>query len=275
MWSKDENPLASCALITPQPVTGNPKNAKNIEKNATTYECVSCFDDVLFPPKKKLLPAELRKLNSIAILLCVLTLLVAMSLTALSYATYKDSNSFSIFAFAFDALLQATSSLMLIWRFSTFTNVSLEGKETIATLGVAFVNAVAAVAIIVPTVKGVIRKEKATHAKESVIIATTGMILYALLFFIKFKVSRKLGSSALMTDSIDSLGGALLGVSVLVCSVILLFTQKVWFIDAVIALGIAALMFLYAAVVLVKQIIMWMNAVQSVNCKNLWTIKKW
>ncbi len=230
-----------------------------IEKNATAYECVSCLDDVLFPPKKKLLPAELRKLDTIAILLCVLTLLVAMSLTGISYATYVDSKSSSIFAFAFDALLQALSSLMLIWRFSILTNVSLERKETIATLGVAFVNAVAAISIIVPTIGAVMRKEKATHARVSVIVATIGTILYAVLFFVKFKLSRKLGSSALMTDTIDSLGGALLGLSVLVSSLILLFTEKVWFLDAIIALGIAALMFLYAVVVIVKQVNMWRN----------------
>ena len=86
------------------------------------------------------------------------------------------------------------------------------------------------------------------------------MTLYAVLFFAKLKVSRKLGSSALMTDTIDSLGGALLGMSVLVSSLILLFTDKVWFLDAIVALGIAALMFLYAVVVFVKQINLWRNA---------------
>ena len=258
MWSKDEDPLANCSLITPQPCEEE-GNSKHIEKNATTYECVSCLDDVLFPPKKKLLPAELRKLNTIAILLCVLTLLVAMSLTGVSYATYTDSKSCSIFAFAFDALLQAVSSLMLIWRFSNFTTVSLEQKETITTLGVAFVNAVSAISIIVPTVGVVIRQEKATNARVSVIVATVGMTLYAVLSVVKFKLSRKLGSSALMTDTIDSLGGALLGLSVLVSSLILLFTEKLWFLDAIVALGIAALMFLYAVVVIVKQVIMWRN----------------
>lgn len=261
MWSKDEDPLAKCSLITPQPSAVNTKNSKNTQgPTASTYECISCLDDVLFPPKRKLLPAQVLKLNAIAILLCVLTLLVAMFLTGISYATYTDSKSCSIFAFAFDALLQAMSALMLIWRFSTFTKVSLEQKETVATLGVAFVNAVSAISIIVPTVGVVIRQEKATNAKISVIVASTGMTLYAVLFFAKFKVSRKLGSSALMTDTIDSLGGALLGMSVLVSSLILLFTDKVWFLDAIVALGIAALMFLYAVVVIVKQINLWRNA---------------
>jgi divalent metal cation (Fe/Co/Zn/Cd) transporter len=148
---------------------------------------------------------------------------------------------------------------MLIWRFSNFTTVSLEQKETITTLGVAFVNAVSAISIIVPTVGVVIRQEKATNARVSVIVATVGMTLYAVLSVVKFKLSRKLGSSALMTDTIDSLGGALLGLSVLVSSLILLFTEKLWFLDAIVALGIAALMFLYAVVVIVKQVIMWRN----------------
>ena len=257
MWTKDD-PLGSYSLIAPQP-SEELRNLKNIEKNATTYECVSCLDDVLFPPKKKLLPAQLQKLNTLAVLLCVFTLVVAMSLTGVSYATYTDSKSCSIFAFAFDALLQAVSSLLLTWRFSVFTYVSLEQKETIATLGVAFVNAVSAISIIVPTIEVVMRQEKATHARMSLIVAAVGMILYAVLFFLKFKVSRKLGSSALMTDAIDSLGGTLLGLSVLVSSLILLFTEKMWFLDAIIAIGIASLMFLYAVVVLVKQVIMWRN----------------
>ena len=261
MWSKDEDPLAKCSLIAQQPSGENANiSTDNQGKIALSYECVSCLDDVLFPPKKKLLPAQVLRLNVIAILLCVLTLVVAMFLTAVSYATYTDSKSCSIFAFAFDALLQALSALMLIWRFSTFTNVSLERKETVATLGVAFVNAVSAISIIVPTVGVVIRKEKATDAKLSAIVASAGMTLYAVLFFAKLKVSRKLGSSALMTDTIDSLGGALLGMSVLVSSLILLFTDKVWFLDAIVALGIAGLMFLYAVVVFVKQINLWRNA---------------
>jgi divalent metal cation (Fe/Co/Zn/Cd) transporter len=257
MWRKDD-PLGTYSLIAPQP-SEEARSVKNSEKNPTTYECVSCLDDVLFPPKKKLLPAQLRKLSTLAILLCAFTLVVAMSLTGISYATYTDSKSCGIFAFAFDALLQAVSSLLLIWRFSVFTSVSSEQKETVTTLGVAFVNAVSAISIIVPTVDVVIRKEKATHARVSLIVAAIGMILYAVLFFLKFKVSRKLGSSSLMTDAIDSLGGALLGLSVLISSLILMFTRKLWFLDAIIALGIAALMFLYAAAVLVKQIIMWRN----------------
>ena len=259
MWSKNEDPLLNCSLITPQS-SEEVDHIENVKKNAMTYECVSCLDDVLFPPKRKLLPAEQQKLNTIAILLCVLTLLVAMSLTAISYASYSDSKSMSIFAFAFDALLQAVSSLMLVWRFSTFTNVSLEQKETIATLGVAFVNAVSAISIIVPTVGFLIRKEKATHARTSMIVAAIGMTLYAILSFVKFKVSRKLGSWALMTDTIDSFGGALLGLSILVSSLILLFTDKVWFLDAIIALGIALLMLLYAIAVFIKQINTWRNS---------------
>lgn len=254
MWSEKDDPPIKYSLITPQTSEGE-NNSKTIKKNATIYECVSCLDDVLFPPKRKLLSAQLRKLNTIAIVLCVATLLVAMSLTGISYATYTDSKSSSIFAFAFDALLQAISALLLTWRFSVLTKVRLELRETITTIGVAIVNAVAAVSIIVPTVGVVIRKEKATHATTSIIISAIGMVLYAALFFGKFKVSRQLGSSALMTDSIDSLGGALLGVTVLVSSLLLLFTSKLWFLDDIIALGIASLMFLYAVAVLVKQVI--------------------
>ena len=255
MSSKYEDPLVRCSLVTPQ-TSEEVKNFKNIKKNTTTYECVSCLDDVLFPPKRKLLHAELRKLNTLAIVLCALTLLVAVSLTTISYSTYSDSKSCSIFAFAFDALLQAISSLMLIWRFSTLSTANVERRETMTTLGVAFVNAVSAISIIVPTVGFVIRKEIATHARISVMVSAIGTILYAALFYAKYKLSRKLGSSALMTDTIDSLGGALLGLSVLVSSLLLLFTDKLWFLDAIIALSIATLMLLYAVVVIVRQVIL-------------------
>ncbi|XP_028398662.1 transmembrane protein 163-like [Dendronephthya gigantea] len=258
--SKDS--LMKCVLVSPQSSRDSRKNAKS---NATSYECfsflddvkcprISCLADILFPPKRKLLPAELLKLNSLATLLCVFTLLVALALSVVCYATYSGTNSSGIFAYAFDALLQAISSLMLIWRFSSFTNVSTDDKETIATLGVAFVNAVSAISIIVPTILSVTRKEKETDMKITVIVASIGVTLYFGLFYIKFKLSRKLGSSALMTDTMDSLGGSLMGLGVLVSSLVVLFSNKAWLLDDIIALIIAGLMCLYAAVVMINQV---------------------
>lgn len=256
-----KDPLIQCLLVSPQ---SSRKSRKNAKKN-TSYECfsflddvmcprISCLADILFPPRRKLLPAELLKLNSLATIMCVLTLLVALALSIICYATYSGTNSSGIFAYAFDALLQALSSLMLIWRFSNFTNVSTDNKETITTLGVAFVNAVSAILIIVPTILSVTRQERETDMKIAVIVASVGMTLYAGLFYIKFKLSRKLGSSALMTDTMDSLGGSLMGLGVLVCSLVVLFSDEAWLMDDIIALIIAGLMLLYAFVVMIHQV---------------------
>lgn len=242
-------------LFAPQKRDEIQTNVAQKNRSSDLYECVSCLDEVLFPPQRKLPAVVVRKLNRLAIGLCLLTLVVALALTCLSYATFSDSKSCGIFAFAFDALLQAVSSVMLIWRFSSITpNVSVGRKETIATLGVALCNAVSAVLIVAPTIQLLREKEKPTHPKFSMIASGLGMLLYSILFLSKYNVSRKLGSSALMTDSIDCLGGALMGLTILVSSLVLLFTTKAWFMDSITALGIALLMFIYAATVMVQQV---------------------
>lgn len=252
--STDDKLKVDYVLVTPQQ---RPETQPNLvfKRPSSDYECVSCIDDVLFPPQRKLPPAILRKCNQMAIGLCILTLVFTMALTSLSYFTFTDSKSCGIFAFAFDALLQAVSSLMLIWRFSsTSPNISVGRRETIATLGVAFCNVISAISIFIPTVKLLLQTEKPKHPKSSLIASSLGLILYSILFFTKYKASRKLGSAALMTDAIDSLSGALIALTILVSSVVLVFTTKAWFMDYITALGIAFFMFLYAATVMVEQI---------------------
>lgn len=264
MWTKHEDPSTKCTLVFAQPKQDE-INRGEVNIKESVYECVSCLDDVLFPRNKPLLPSELKKLNTLAILFCVLTFLVAIFLAALSYATFTHSKNCGIFAFAFDAILQAISSSLLIWRFSIFMNTSLECKETVSTISVAFVNSISAVSIIVTTAGLLLSDEKSSYTRISMFVASIRMVLYGILFVAKYKLSRKLGSSALMADAVDSFGGALFGLGVVVSSLFKLVTVKLWFLDDFVALGIAFLMLFYAVILVARQVSMWVKSGAGLN----------
>lgn len=232
---------------------------KDSDPNSETSSespCISCIDDTILPPQRKLPESVTKRLVCAGRSLATATLVCTAVITGFGFFASNNSDSSAMFGFAFDSFFALVSSCILIWRFSSKDQNSYKSakRETHATAIVAICMIVSSIAIFVRAINCLYRTEKPGKPIELLILTSVSLVVYSVLFVSKHAVAKKLGSGCLMTDAMDSFCAAVFALSILGSAIILKFTTKVWYLDSTIALIVSICSFIYGFVVIEKLI---------------------
>ena len=177
----------------------------------------------------------------------IITLIATSVFTILSLIASEESDSTAAFGFAFESLLAGLASLIILWRFWSMKQLEIRNRrrEVIALFVITASLIISGILVGYKSIKALVLTDKQKKSKMLVILSSISVIVYLTLFVIKYRIAKRLCSRALRTDSIDALCGALLALSIVVTSSTRQFTSKAWFLDSIIALGVAVFSLLY------------------------------
>ena len=177
----------------------------------------------------------------------IVTLIVTGIFTVLSVIASEKSDSTAAFGFAFESLLAGLASFIILWRFWSVKELESRNRrrEVIALFVITVSLIISGVSVGYKSIKALVFTEKHKKSKMLLILSSVSVVVYLLLFVIKYRIAKRLGSRALRTDSIDALCGALLALSIVVTTSTREFTSKAWFLDSIIALGVAVFSLVY------------------------------
>ena len=183
----------------------------------------------------------------------VITLIATCVFMILSLVASKESDSTAAFGFAFESLLAGIASLIILWRFWSIKELESRNRqrELVAMFVITASLIMSGVCVGFKSIKALVLTEKLKKSKLLIVLSSVSVAVYLLLFAVKYRIAKRLCSRALRTDSIDALCGAVLALSILVTTSTREFTAKVWYLDSIIALGVAVFSLLYGAYSLV------------------------
>ena len=177
----------------------------------------------------------------------IVTLIVTAIFTVLSIVASEESDSTAAFGFAFESLLAGLASFIILWRFWSVKELEIRNRrrEVIALFIITASLIISGVSVGYKSIKALVFAEKHKKSRMLLILSSVSVVVYLVLFVIKYRIAKRLGSRALRTDSIDALCGALLALSIVVTTSTREFTSKAWFLDSVIALGVSVFSLIY------------------------------
>lgn len=195
----------------------------------------------------------LEKWRKVTIVVCLISIVFTLILGLGAFAVSQISDSSSAFAVAFDAVLAITSSGSVVWRFCY--GINGEGKtqrewKACNIIAVCFI--VSGVLVVGRATVCIALDQEPRKPTALLIMSVVSCLGYFLLFCVKLCLARKLQSSALVADSIDALSGAGMSVGVILSTIIVEQSAKVWLFDPGTALVIALATLIYGVEILVR-----------------------
>jgi Co/Zn/Cd efflux system component len=177
----------------------------------------------------------------------IATLILTGIFTVLSVVASEESDSTAAFGFAFESLLAGLASFIILWRFWSVKELENRNRrrEVIALFVITASLIISGISVGYKSIKALVCTEKHKKSRMLLVLSSVSVVVYLVLFVIKHRIAKRLGSRALRTDSIDALCGALLALSIVVTTSTREFTAKAWFLDSVIALGVAVFSLAY------------------------------
>lgn len=195
----------------------------------------------------------LEKWRKVTIVVCLISIVFTLILGLGAFAVSQISDSSSAFAVAFDAVLAITSSGSVVWRFCY--GINGEGKtqrewKACNIIAVCFI--VSGVLVVGRATVCIALDQEPRKPTALLIMSVVSCLGYFFLFCVKLCLARKLQSSALVADSIDALSGAGMSVGVILSTIIVEQSAKVWLFDPCTALVIALATLIYGVEILVR-----------------------
>jgi len=155
------------------------------------------------------------------------------------------SGSIALVGFGLDSLVESMSGGVMIWRFSRPEDLSQEEEERIERRAIRIVGwtfLVLGAYVLYESGHKLLYREVPAPSLLGIVIALASIIVMPVLFSLKYRTGRAMGSASLMADSKQTLACALLSVALLV-GLGLNYFYGVWQADPVIGLIIVALLF--------------------------------
>jgi divalent metal cation (Fe/Co/Zn/Cd) transporter len=129
------------------------------------------------------------------------------------------AGSVALVGFGLDSFVESLSGGVMIWRFSQHEKISEEQEERVdkkAVRLVAYTFFIFAVYILYESVKKLYLHEAPAPTLLGIIIAVVSLIVMPILFYMKNKTGKELGSRSLVADSKQTLACIFLSISLLV-----------------------------------------------------------
>ncbi|XP_055022925.1 LOW QUALITY PROTEIN: transmembrane protein 163-like [Boleophthalmus pectinirostris] len=154
-------------------------------------------------------------------------------------------HSASAFGFAFDAILDVLSSVIVLWRYSNAAAVHSAHREYIAccVLGVVFI--LSSLCIMGKAIHDLATKLLPEVDDFLFSVSIVSGLLCSFLAVIKFMLGKVLTSRALITDGFNSMVGGIMGFSILISAEVFKHEPKVWYLDGTIGVIIGLVILAY------------------------------
>jgi divalent metal cation (Fe/Co/Zn/Cd) transporter len=161
----------------------------------------------------------MEKYKKIALILSYFTVMYNLVEGILSIIAGYLSGSSALIGFAFDSLIESLSGLIMIWRFSYIKKDIDVAKEEIiekrAEIFVGITFFILCFYVLYEALEKLIFKIYVKPSLLGIVIAFASIIFMPILFFIKYKVGKILGSKALIADSKETLACSFLSLILL------------------------------------------------------------
>jgi len=221
-----------------------------------TFPCVSPYDDEGAKQNIKLSVQEKQRWRRAALAVSFASMYVTLMLAIASFVSSGISESSAAFAIAFDAMLAAVSSGVIVWRFYHGVNGDLgPEKERKACLVIAVCFILSALMMFARAMEFLVSDMEPRQTIALIAISVVGFLCYSAFFWLKFRIADKLQSLALRIDSIDSACGAAMALGLIISTIIYSEMPSTWWLDSGIALAIAFVTFCYGCLIILK--VMW------------------
>jgi cation diffusion facilitator family transporter len=155
------------------------------------------------------------------------------------------AGSIALVGFGLDSFVESLSGGVMIWRFTQHGKLSKEGEEKIEKKAVKLVGYtffILGLYVLYESVKKLYFREIPDPTLLGIIIAIVSIIVMPLLFLMKYRTGKAIGSRSLMADSKETLACLLLSVALLI-GLGLNYLFGLWQADPIVALGIVLFLF--------------------------------
>ena len=151
------------------------------------------------------------------------------------------SNSISLAGFGIDSFIESISGAVMIWRFKKLDRITEEEEEKVEKIAQRFVAIsffILSVYILYESITRIYFKEITEPSMPGLIIIIMSIIIMPILFYLKYRTGRLLGSKSLVADSKETLACLFLSIAVLL-GILLNFFYGFWQADPIAAIVIA------------------------------------
>lgn len=185
------------------------------------------------------------KLRKRAYVLSVVTVLYNIVEGVVSIVAGAMAGSIALAGFGIDSMVESLSGGIMIWRFSRGTAISPEEEETIEAraerlIGVTFLIFGAYIAW--ESLGKLIGGSRPAPSLIGIIIAVVSLITMPVLFILKYRTGKEMGSRSLIADSKETLACMFLSVSLLI-GLGMHYLYGLWWADP--AVGLVIVVFLF------------------------------
>jgi len=155
------------------------------------------------------------------------------------------AGSTALLGFGSDSLVESLSGLIMIWRFRKHGIVSKDEEDEVdkkATFFVGITFFLFGLYILYESIRKLILGEKPEPSLVGIIIAIASIIVMPILFYLKFKTGKSIGSKSLLADSKQTLVCLFMSISLLI-GLCLNYLFGFWQADPIVGLIIVAFLF--------------------------------
>jgi len=160
----------------------------------------------------------------------------------LSLLAGSMAGSIALIGFGLDSFVESLSGMVVIWRFRLHGKISEEEEEKAEQKAERFIGYtffILALYVLYESIKKLYLGEITAPSLFGIIIAIVSLITMPILFLLKYRTGRRIGSRSLIADSKETLACSFLSLALLV-GLGLNYLYGLWQADSVIALIIVA-----------------------------------
>jgi len=179
-----------------------------------------------------------------ALLLAVFTVGYNLAEGVVSLVAARMADSQALFGFGLDSFVESLSGCVIIWRFWKYGPAADEDQHAraertaIRLVGYSFL--VLGGYVLFDALWALYRQETPQASLLGIAIAVASIIVMPVLFLLKYRLGKSMGSRSLMADAKETLACMLLSVALLV-GLVGFYIWRIWWIDPAVAIIIAIL----------------------------------
>ncbi|KAM9830514.1 transmembrane protein 163a [Syngnathus typhle] len=214
----------------------------------------SIEDGGLLESSMRLKPHEAQSYRKKALWVSWVSIGATIILAIAAFTVSIMRHSASAFGFAFDAMLDVLSSVIVLWRYSNAAAVHSAHREYIACiiLGVIFI--LSSLCIMGKAIHDLATKLLPEVDDFLFSVSIVSGVVCILLAVIKFMLGKVLTSRALITDGFNSMVGGVMGFSILISAEVFKHEPMVWYLDGTIGVLIGLIIFAYGVKLLLDMV---------------------
>ncbi|XP_005286852.1 transmembrane protein 163 isoform X1 [Trachemys scripta elegans] len=211
-------------------------------------------DRGLLESSTRLKPHEAQSYRKKALWVSWVSIVITLALAVAAFTVSIMRYSASSFGFAFDAVLDVLSSVIVLWRYNNAAAVHSAHREYIACVILGVIFLLSAVCIVVKAIHDLAMKLLPEVDDFLFSVSILSGILCSILAVIKFMLGKVLTSRALVTDGFNSLVGGIMGFSILLSAEVFKHNASVWYLDGSIGILMGLTILAYGVKLLIDMV---------------------